>query len=79
MTEILVPFRVSSTDSPVDILTFAASAVQRGGAALATLVEISGGAARALGAQVAIVADGGICWLCVGWVCRDRRCSLAWR
>lgn len=64
MTEIPLPFRVSSTDNPVDILTFAASAVQRGGAALATLVEIRGGAARALGAQVAIAADGGF----VGYV-----------
>jgi xanthine dehydrogenase accessory factor len=64
MTAIPLPFRVNSTDSPVDILTFAASAVQRGGAALATLVEIRGGAARALGAQVAIAADGGF----VGYV-----------
>ncbi|MCZ7865483.1 MULTISPECIES: XdhC family protein [Agrobacterium] len=64
MTEIPFPFRVSSTDNPVDILTFAASAMRRGGAALATLVEIRGGAARALGAQVAVAADGGF----VGYV-----------
>jgi len=64
MTAVPFPFRVSATDNPVDILTFAASAVQRGGAALATLVEVRGGAARALGAQVAIAADGGF----VGYV-----------
>ncbi|EHJ95661.1 XdhC family protein [Agrobacterium tumefaciens] len=64
MTSIPSPFRVNSSDNPVDILSFAAAAVQRGGAALATLVEIRGGASRALGAHVAVAEDGGF----VGYV-----------
>ena len=55
------PVRVSTTDDPREILRFAAYESRRGGAALATLVEIRGGAARALGAHVAVAADGRFC------------------
>lgn len=53
--------RASSVDNPADILGFAIEAMQQGGAALATLVEIRGGAARALGAHVAVASDGRFC------------------
>ncbi|MBO0145211.1 XdhC family protein [Agrobacterium sp. Ap1] len=56
-----VPVRVSSADNPADILRFAAEAMSHGPAALATLIEIRGGAARALGAHVAVAADGRFC------------------
>ncbi len=55
------PVRASSVDNPADILGFAIEAAQHGGAALATLVEIRGGAARALGAHVAVASDGRFC------------------
>jgi xanthine dehydrogenase accessory factor len=55
------PVRANSFDDPAAILHFAAEAAQRCGAALATLVEIRGGAARALGAHVAVAADGRFC------------------
>ncbi|WP_236762444.1 XdhC family protein (plasmid) [Agrobacterium tumefaciens] len=53
--------RSSTTDDPLDILEFAIASFRRGGAALATLVEIRGGAARALGAHVAVAANGSFC------------------
>ncbi len=56
-----VPVRAHSGDDPAAILRFAADALNKGGAALATLVEIRGGAARALGDHVAIAADGRMC------------------
>lgn len=55
------PVRASSVDNPADILGFAIEAEQHGGAALATLVEIRGGAARALGAHVAVASDRRFC------------------
>ncbi|WP_132278059.1 XdhC family protein [Neorhizobium sp. BT27B] len=55
------PFRVDVGDQPVDILQFALDAFETGGVALATLVDIRGGAARALGSHVAIAADGRFC------------------
>ncbi|WLP57488.1 XdhC family protein [Agrobacterium fabrum] len=58
---ILAPVRVSSVDDPAYILGFAVEAAGCGGAALATLVEIRGGAARALGTHVAVAADGRFC------------------
>lgn len=58
---IRAPVRSALTDDPVEILTFAADAFDKGGAALATLVEIRGGAARALGSHVAISRDGRYC------------------
>jgi len=56
-----IPVRAHSVDNPADILRFAAEALSSGPAALATLVEIRGGAARALGAHVAVAADGRFC------------------
>lgn len=54
------PFRL--TDRPRDILTFARDAAETGtGCAFVTLVEIVGGAARALGANMAVRADGVFC------------------
>ncbi len=55
------PVRALATDDPEAILLFAADAADRGGAAIATLVEIRGGAARALGAHVAVSSDGSFC------------------
>jgi xanthine dehydrogenase accessory factor len=55
------PVRANSMDNPADILGFAVEAALHGGAALATLVEIRGGAARALGAHVAVASDGRYC------------------
>jgi len=56
-----VPDRALATDDPEAILSFAAEAADNGGAALATLVEIRGGAARALGSHVAVSSDGRYC------------------
>lgn len=50
------------SDDAVDILTFAVRSLEEGyGAALVTLVEIGGGAARAIGAQMAVRDDGLYC------------------
>ncbi|MGO7956705.1 XdhC family protein [Rhizobium leguminosarum] len=56
-----IPVRASSTDDPAELLRFAIDAHGLGAAALATLVEIRGGAARALGAHMAVAADGRFC------------------
>lgn len=54
--------RVFATDQAMDVLRFAGDALQQGqSCALITLVEIDGGSARALGAQMAVRADGGYC------------------
>lgn len=55
------PVRINTTDDPASILRFAAEEARKDGAALATLVEIRGGAARALGSHIAIAADGRFC------------------
>ncbi|MVA80440.1 XdhC family protein [Agrobacterium vitis] len=58
----LVPERAFSTDSAIDILRFAVDCLDGGaGVALATLIEIRGGSARALGAHMAIRDDGRYC------------------
>ncbi|MBY3222599.1 XdhC family protein [Rhizobium laguerreae] len=56
-----IPVRASSTDDPAELLRFATDAHCLGAAALATLVEIRGGAARTLGAHMAVAADGRFC------------------
>ncbi|RUM08026.1 XdhC family protein [Rhizobium chutanense] len=56
-----VPVRVSATDDPAELLRFAMDAHARGAVALATLVEIRGGAARTLGSHVVVAADGRFC------------------
>ncbi|MGO7998647.1 XdhC family protein [Rhizobium ruizarguesonis] len=56
-----IPVRASSTDDPVELLRFAIDAHGLGAAALATLVDIRGGAAPALGAHMAVAADGRFC------------------
>ncbi|RFB85106.1 hypothetical protein B5K08_26655 [Rhizobium leguminosarum bv. trifolii] len=56
-----IPARVSSTDDPAELLRFAIDVHGRGAAALATLVEIRGGAARTLGSHVIVTADGRFC------------------
>ncbi|MGR4842549.1 XdhC family protein [Rhizobium sp. LARHSG275] len=56
-----IPVRASSTDDPAQLLRFAIDAHRRGAAALATLVDIRGGAARALGAHMVVAADGRFC------------------
>lgn len=55
------PVRANSVDNEADILRFAIEAAQSGRSALATLVEIRGGAARALGAHVAVASNGRYC------------------
>ncbi|KQS95530.1 XdhC family protein [Rhizobium sp. Leaf386] len=55
------PVRELVTDEIVEILEFAVQAFAQGGVALATLVEIRGGAARALGSHVVVAADGRFC------------------
>jgi len=54
-----IVYRKNTFDSPADILAFAVEALRIGDVALATLIEIRGGAARTLGSHVAIAADGG--------------------
>ncbi|NEI35896.1 XdhC family protein [Rhizobium leguminosarum] len=56
-----IPVRASLTDDPVELLRFAIDAHGLGAAALATLVDIRGGTARALGAHMAVAADGRFC------------------
>ena len=57
-----VPRRAFLTDDCEAILRFAAEGVeQHRGSALVTLVEIRGGAARAIGAQMAVHGDGAFC------------------
>lgn len=60
-TALPVPVRANNCDDPAEILGFALDALGRGDAALATLVEIRGGAARSLGAHLAISANGNYC------------------
>ncbi|WP_426130983.1 XdhC family protein [Pararhizobium sp. PWRC1-1] len=56
------PVRATTSDDPEEILAFALAALQGGGkVALATLVDIRGGAARALGSQLAVASDGRFC------------------
>ncbi|EJJ26171.1 XdhC family protein [Rhizobium sp. CF142] len=56
------PVRAIPTDDPEEILSFAAAVLQKGGeVALATLVDIRGGAARSLGSQLAVASDGRFC------------------
>jgi len=57
-----VPSRALLTDNPAEILGFALARFKEGnGVALATLVEIRGGAARALGSHLVVAADGRFC------------------
>lgn len=57
-----VPFCAFRTDDAEAIINFAAAGAEtKYGSALVTLVEIRGGAARALGAQMAVRGDGGYC------------------
>ncbi|GLR59259.1 XdhC family protein [Rhizobium indigoferae] len=55
------PVRSLLTDDVEEIFRFAIRELARGRVALATLVEIRGGAARALGSHVVIAADGRFC------------------
>ena len=56
------PHAAFLSDDAIDILRFAADALEEGHAsALVTLVEIRGGAARAIGAQMAVRDDGLYC------------------
>lgn len=60
--EISMPQMAFMTDAAQEILQFAADSVDEGfETALVTLVEIRGGAARALGAQMAVRRDGLYC------------------
>ncbi|WP_113260195.1 XdhC family protein [Agrobacterium cavarae] len=52
------PMRASTTDDPQKLLLFAIEASTVGPVALATLVEIRGGAARSLGSNLVVTADG---------------------
>lgn len=52
------PVRALHADDPAELLEFAVACFKDGPVAIATLVEIRGGAARALGSHVVISADG---------------------
>ena len=57
-----VPFCAIMTDDPETILNYAAERFEKDGkSALVTLVDIRGGSARPLGAQMAVGVDGGYC------------------
>ena len=77
------PHCALSTDRASDILRFAHDAFMQGrGCALVTLVEIIGGASRALGAHMAVASDGRYCGYvsggCVeGVVAREALMALA--
>jgi xanthine dehydrogenase accessory factor len=55
------PVRAELTDDPTRVLDFAVREFAYGDDALATLTEIRGGSARALGAQMAVAGDGRYC------------------
>lgn len=60
--DLAVPFCAIMTDEPERILNYAAEWFEKDGkSALITLVDIRGGSARALGAQMAVSIDGGYC------------------
>lgn len=60
--EAVIPSRAFVTDDPEQILGFAADGYDRlGASALVTLVSIKGGAARNIGAQMAVHGDGAFC------------------
>ncbi|WP_039031314.1 XdhC family protein [Leclercia adecarboxylata] len=62
LTEQIIPEQAFATDDSVAVLRFAAEGLNAGMAvALVTLVEIRGGAARPLGAQMAVREDGLYC------------------
>ncbi len=62
LSEQIIPEQAFATDDSVAVLRFAAEAFTAGMAvALVTLVEIRGGAARPLGAQMAVREDGLYC------------------
>jgi xanthine dehydrogenase accessory factor len=57
--EVVFPAVAFATDEPDEILRYAYDSFRAGiSVALVTLVEISGGAARAIGAQMAVRGDG---------------------
>jgi xanthine dehydrogenase accessory factor len=57
-----LPFCAIMTDDPETILNYAAERFEKDGkSALVTLVNIRGGSARPLGAQMAVGVDGGYC------------------
>lgn len=60
-TSVPTPVRQLITDTNADILAFAVEAFAQGEVAIATLVDIRGGAARALGSHVVVAADGRFC------------------
>jgi len=55
------PTRALTSDRIDDLLRFAVEAFDRGPVALATLVKIRGGAARALGSHMVVASDGRFC------------------
>lgn len=58
----VTPYCAFMTDDAEAILNYAADGADQGfGSALVTLIEIRGGASRALGAQMAVRGDGGFC------------------
>lgn len=60
--EVVLPTVALATDEPVEILRYAYDSFRAGiPVALVTLVEVRGGAARAIGAQMAVRGDGRYC------------------
>lgn len=56
--ELPTPSRVTVADEPAALLEFALHCHAQGRVAIATLVEIRGGAARSVGSQIVVAADG---------------------
>ncbi|MBY3208177.1 XdhC family protein [Rhizobium laguerreae] len=61
ITPLPAPVQARMSDDPSEILRFAAGCFDRGEVAIATLVDIRGGAARSLGSLVAVAVDGSYC------------------
>ncbi|MBX4899408.1 MULTISPECIES: XdhC family protein [Rhizobium] len=61
MTPLPAPVQARMSDDPAEILRFAVECFDRGEVAIATLVDIRGGAARSLGSLVAVAVDGSYC------------------
>ncbi|WP_049730982.1 XdhC family protein [Rhizobium ecuadorense] len=61
LTSLPTPTRALVTDDLIDVLNFAVESFAQGKVAIATLVDIRGGAARAMGSHVVVAADGSFC------------------
>ncbi len=56
--KVVTPSRYATADDPAALFTFALNEMRNGPVALATLIEIRGGAARTVGSHVVVCGDG---------------------